>query len=94
MQTVLEWFKKYKIPNKPNPGITFAFNGQPKNKAFAENIIAGTHQQWQKLVSGSSDPKGLSIINTSLGNSASVDQEQAKGVISEVSELPLSLKIF
>ena len=91
---VVEWFKKYKIPNKPNPGIEFAFNDKPKNKEFAENIIAGTHEHWKKLMSGSSNPMGLSIINTSLDNTASVDQDQAKGVISEVSELPLILKIF
>jgi len=86
LEMAVEWFKKYKIPNKPNPGIEFAFNDKPKNKEFAENIIAGTHEHWKKLMSGSSDPMGMSIINTSLDNTASVDQEQAKGVISELPE--------
>ena len=93
MQATVEWFKIYKMPDG-KPANEFAFNGEPKNKEFAENIIAGTHEHWKKLMSGSSNPMGLSIINTSLDNTASVDQDQAKGVISEVSELPLILKIF
>ena len=93
LAATIEWFKIYKMPDG-KPANEFAFNGEPKNREFAEKIIAGTHESWKKLMSGSSNPMGLSIINTSLDNTASVDQEQAKGVISEVSELPFSLKIF
>ena len=66
------------------PANEFAFNGEPKNKEFAEKIIAGTHESWRKLMSGSSETGGLSITNTSLSNTASVDQENANGIISEV----------
>ena len=66
------------------PANEFAFNGEPKNKEFAEKIIAGTHESWQKLMSGASETGGLSITNTSLSNTASVDQEKANTIISEV----------
>ena len=74
------------------PANEFAFNGEPKNKEFAEKIIAGTHESWKKLMSGSSDTGGLSIANTSLNNTSSVDQEKANEVISEVSSIGLSLE--
>ena len=66
------------------PANEFAFNAEPKNKEFAEKIIAGTHESWRKLMSGSSETGGLSITNTSLSNTASVDQENANGIISKV----------
>merc|ERR1719215_1144081 len=68
-------------------------NDEPKNKEFAEKIIAGTHESWQKLMSGASETGGLSIANTSLSNTASVDQEKANTIISEMpdqgEDLPL-----
>merc|ERR1719270_2277102 len=39
------------------PANQFAFNGEPKNKEFAENIIAGTHESWKKLIAGTTDGK-------------------------------------
>ena len=74
------------------PANEFAFNGEPKNKEFAEKIIAGTHESWKKLMSGSSDTGGLSIANTSLNNTSSVDQEKANEVITEVSFIEFNLK--
>ena len=91
LQATVEWFKIYKMPDG-KPANEFAFNGEPKNKEFAEKIIAGTHESWKKLMSGSSDTGGLSIANTSLNNTASVDQEKANEVISEVSFIELSLE--
>ena len=82
-QATVEWFKIYKMPDG-KPANEFAFNGEPKNKEFAEKIIAGTHESWQKLMSGASETGGLSIANTSLSNTASVDQEKANTIISEV----------
>ena len=82
-QATVEWFKIYKMPDG-KPANEFAFNGEPKNKEFAEKIIAGTHESWQKLMSGASETGGLSTANTSLSNTASVDQEQANTIISEV----------
>jgi hypothetical protein len=39
-QATVEWFKIYKMPDG-KPANEFAFNAEPKNKEFAENIIAG-----------------------------------------------------
>ena len=36
----MEWFKIYKMPDG-KPANEFAFNAEPKNKEFAEKIIAG-----------------------------------------------------
>jgi hypothetical protein len=40
IQATVEWFKIYKMPDG-KPANEFAFNAEPKNKEFAENIIAG-----------------------------------------------------
>ena len=47
-QATVEWFKIYKMPDG-KPANEFAFNSEPKNKEFAENIIAGCHESWKKL---------------------------------------------
>ena len=47
-QATVEWFKIYKMPDG-KPANEFAFNNEPKNKEFAENIIAGCHESWKKL---------------------------------------------
>jgi len=92
LKATVEWFKIYKMPDG-KPANEFAFNGEPKNKEFAEKIIAGTHESWQKLMSGASETGGLSTANTSLSNTASVDQEKANTIISEMpdqgEDLPL-----
>ena len=49
LQATVEWFKIYKMPDG-KPANEFAFNAEPKNKEFAENIIAGTHESWKKLM--------------------------------------------
>ena len=74
------------------PANEFAFNGEPKNKEFAEKVIAQTHESWKKLISGATESGGISLANTSLNNTASVDQEKANEVISEVSFIELSLE--
>ena len=47
-QATVEWFRIYKMPDG-KPANEFAFNSEPKNKEFAENIIAGCHESWKKL---------------------------------------------
>ena len=42
----MEWFKIYKMPDG-KPANEFAFNGEPKDREFAEKIIAGTHESWR-----------------------------------------------
>jgi len=44
-----EWFKIYKMPGGSAPN-EFAFNGEVKERAFAEQVIEETHKQWQDLL--------------------------------------------
>ena len=80
----MEWFKIYKMPDG-KPANEFAFNAEPKNKEFAEKIIAGTHDSWKRMVSGQSEGGGLAASNTTLANQFSLDQEAAAVIMAEVS---------
>ena len=80
----MEWFKIYKMPDG-KPANEFAFNAEPKNKEFAQKIIAGTHDSWKRMVSGQSEDGGLAASNTTLANQFSLDQEAAAGIMAEVS---------
>jgi nucleosome-remodeling factor subunit len=76
LKATVEWFKIYKMPDG-KPANEFAFNGEAKNKEFAENIIASTHESWKKLMSRETDGKGIVLTNTSLGNSDSIASTEA-----------------
>lgn len=45
------WFKIYKIPDG-KPANEFAFNGECKNKAYAQAVVEETHEAWKRLISG------------------------------------------
>lgn len=49
-----EWFKIYKIPDG-KPTNSFAFNGEAKNRAFAEKTIEETNSFWKQLVSSTGE---------------------------------------
>lgn len=51
------WFKIYKIPDG-KPANEFAFNGQCKNKSYAEAVIGETHEAWKRLIEGKIPCKG------------------------------------
>ena len=84
-QATVEWFKIYKMPDG-KPANEFAFNGEPKNKEFAEKVIAGTHESWKKLMSGAAESGGISLTNTGLNNPQSIEAEAASTVVSDVGE--------
>lgn len=67
-----EWFKIYKVPDG-KPENKFAFDGKPKDKAFAENVIALTHEHWKKLITASPESNintsGLDLRNVTIANS-------------------------
>jgi len=86
LKATVEWFKIYKMPDG-KPVNEFAFNGEPKNKEFAENIIAGTNESWKKLISGEIDGKGIVMTNTTLQNGESVDTENAAGIVAQLPEM-------
>merc|ERR1712211_173308 len=64
----------------------FAFDGKPKDREFAENIIKGTHDSWKKLVNGETDGKGIVLKNSSLANAESMAAADAAAVISQAAE--------
>jgi len=76
LKATVEWFKIYKMPDG-KPVNEFAFNGEAKNKEFAENIVAGTHESWKKLTSRETDAKGVVTTNTTLKNSDSIAPSEA-----------------
>jgi len=92
LKATVEWFKIYKMPDG-KPANEFAFNGEPKNREFAENIIAGTHESWKKLMSRETDGKGIVLSNTSLGNTDTLPITEATAILSSQpdpgEELPL-----
>ncbi|KAG9508382.1 Inorganic pyrophosphatase, partial [Fragariocoptes setiger] len=49
VQNTHDWFRDYKIPDGKPPN-EFAFNGEAKDRAFAEQIIKETHEQWKQLI--------------------------------------------
>lgn len=55
-----EWFQWYKVPDG-KPQNKFAFDGKPKDRQFAENIITSTHEYWKKLITSPPD----ATVNTS-----------------------------
>ncbi|XP_023229083.1 inorganic pyrophosphatase-like [Centruroides sculpturatus] len=58
LQATYEWFRIYKMPGG-NPPNQFAFNGEARNRKFAENVIEETHKQWTNLIGNASEPNDL-----------------------------------
>ncbi|CAG2172409.1 unnamed protein product, partial [Oppiella nova] len=79
-----EWFKIYKIPDGKPPN-EFAFNGEPKNREFAEKTIAETHKYWKELIATSSAEE-LVLKNTTLNNSSKIDNQNAVEIINQRQE--------
>jgi nucleosome-remodeling factor subunit len=68
-----EWFKIYKIPDG-KPANEFAFNGEPKNREFAEKVILETNGFWKELVGAPSgdttiNSTGLNLVNATVQSS-------------------------
>lgn len=81
-----EWLKIYKIPDGKPPN-EFEFGGEPKNREFAERIIAETHRYWKELVSGSTNESELVLKNTQLENSWKIDgQTEGQLIINQNAE--------
>ncbi|KAL4755490.1 hypothetical protein BDW72DRAFT_163905 [Aspergillus terricola var. indicus] len=74
-----EWFRIYKIPDG-KPENQFAFSGEAKNKKYAEEVIHECADAWEKLVSGKSDRGDISLANSTLGNSDSVDSSKLASI--------------
>lgn len=75
-----EWFKIYKIPDG-KPANEFAFNGEAKDRAFAEKIIDETHKFWQSLINETGDHE-LERSNVSVeGSPHKVSEDVASSIV-------------
>lgn len=73
-----EWFKIYKMPTG-KPANEFAFNGEAKNKEFAEKIILETHKQWEKLLNKTAEGGSLACENVKvIGSPFNIKADEAK----------------
>ncbi|ORX38039.1 inorganic pyrophosphatase [Kockovaella imperatae] len=63
-----EWFRIYKIPDG-KPENVFAFSGEAKSKKYAVEIILECHEAWKKLITGETNPGGISLHNTQVKGS-------------------------
>lgn len=75
-----KWFRTYKIPDG-KPENNFAFNGEYKDKAFADQTIAETYVQWQALIRGNAE-SSLAIENVSVeGSKSKLSSKEATDVV-------------
>ena len=81
LTAIHEWFKIYKIP-AGSLANKFAFGGQAKDKAFADDVIRMTRESWQELIMGKVEGKGVSLANTTIqGSPFMITKEDAESVI-------------
>ncbi|ODN00774.1 Inorganic pyrophosphatase [Orchesella cincta] len=82
LRATVEWFRIYKIPDG-KPENQFAFNGEPKNAAFALNIIEETHKFWQELSQKRVNNDGeLALERTTDANSPfNMSVADAEGIV-------------
>jgi len=85
VEATVEWFKYYKVPDG-KPVNEFAFNDEAKDKAFAEAVIAQTHEQWKALIKNPDNEGKIDIGNTSdEAGPGFVKAEDADKVLAEAS---------
>ncbi|KAI0009103.1 pyrophosphatase-domain-containing protein [Xylariaceae sp. FL0662B] len=71
-----EWFRIYKIPDG-KPENQFAFTGECKNKTYAMDVIRECAEAWERLITGKTQPGGISTTNLAVAHSPSrVSPEQ------------------
>ncbi|XP_003388041.1 PREDICTED: inorganic pyrophosphatase-like [Amphimedon queenslandica] len=83
LQHTVNWFKIYKMPTGKPPN-QFAFNAQPKDKAFAHNVISTTNQQWRSAIDGNTDKGSLCLSNITLSSSDTISNEAAAGIVNGI----------
>lgn len=80
LRATVEWFKIYKIPDG-KPANEFAFNGEAKNREFAEKVVEETANFWKALHAKSPNDSGLDVKNLSAGNANSIKAEDVKPIL-------------
>lgn len=76
LQATYTWFRIYKIPDG-KPENQFAFEGKPKNKAYATKLVEETHASWKELIGGKSCSK-ISCANTTLDTPTRISPNDPK----------------
>lgn len=86
------WFKLYKVP-QGKPFNQFAFNGEFKNREFAEKVIDQTNQQWKRLVGKVVDGGDICCENVSVaGSPFLIARDDAKSVVTKLSAVSDGVK--
>uniref|UniRef100_G3ML92 Inorganic pyrophosphatase n=1 Tax=Amblyomma maculatum TaxID=34609 RepID=G3ML92_AMBMU len=80
-----EWFRIYKIPDG-KPENQFAFNGEAKNREFAEKVIAETHGFWKALMQ-LKDTSPLNCSTVQPGSEHHISDEEATSIVHSTPEL-------
>ncbi|KAJ1806597.1 V-ATPase V0 sector subunit c'' [Coemansia sp. RSA 2599] len=71
VEATVDWFTKYKVPDG-KPLNKWAFDGKPRDAAYAHTVIASTHEAWKRLVRsavGSASSGGFGLTNVSVESS-------------------------
>lgn len=68
LQATRDWFRIYKFPTG-KPMNEFAFNGEWKDRAFAEKVIAETNGHWKILMANKGVADDVTTSNTTVQNS-------------------------
>lgn len=86
LKATTEWFRIYKIPDG-KPENQFAFNGEAKNKEFAEKVIAETHDFWKALIQrGDTSPLNCSST-LQTGSPHHISDDEANSIVNSTPEL-------
>ncbi|XP_069487056.1 inorganic pyrophosphatase 2, mitochondrial [Ambystoma mexicanum] len=88
LEATVNWLRLYKVPNG-NPENQFGFNGEFKDKKFAQAIISTTHQYWKNLIQKKIDGGSINCMTTALHESPFWCREEVARDIVE-SEPPLT----
>jgi len=86
LAATVEWFRVYKMPDG-KPANDFAFNGEPKDRAFATDIVMQCHGQWKKLMERADEFPGISRKCTTVECSSKTAAEEAEQVVSAAAEV-------
>ncbi|XP_018495942.1 inorganic pyrophosphatase [Galendromus occidentalis] len=78
LKATVEWFKIYKIPDG-KPANQFAFDGEVKDRDFAESIIKETHSYWTDLIA-KPDPK-INCAAVRVPGPSGISPEEASSIV-------------
>jgi len=92
VEATVEWFKYYKVPDG-KPVNQFAFNDEAKDKAFAENVIEQTHQQWQRLITSPDNEGKIEITRGGSEEAGKTMEEKSKPHVSSGPDIDFDPKI-